>query len=147
MALLIYGVVLFPNFDQLIDVNVVKIFMSRNPVPTLLGDILHSFHTRTMRKRGRLPTKEDFPLVKQKVHCMLPKMAQKIKAKVMKQFNAGFLAVTSYPQWVANVVPVPKKDGKVQMCMDYRDLNRASPKDDFSLPHIDVLVEIGRAHV
>lgn len=27
------------------------------------------------------------------------------------------------------------------MCVDYRDLNRAKPKDDFSLPHIDVLVD------
>ena len=52
-----------------------------------------------------------------------------------------FMAVTSYPQWVANVVPVPKKDGKVRMCVDYRDLNRASPKDDFPLPHIDILVD------
>ena len=59
----------------------------------------------------------------------------------MKQFNAGFLAVTSYPQWVANIVPVPKKDGKVRMCVDYRDLKRASPKDDFPLPHIDILVD------
>ena len=54
MALLIYWMVLFLNPDQLIDVNIVKIFMSRNPVPTLLGDILHSFHSRTMRKRGIL---------------------------------------------------------------------------------------------
>ena len=38
-------------------------------------------------------------------------------------------------------MPVPKKDGKVRMCMDHRDLNRASPKDNFPLPHIDVLVD------
>ena len=72
---------------------------------------------------------------------MRPEMSEKIKAEVMKQFNARFLEVTSYPQWVANVVLVPKKDDKVCMCIDYRDLNRASPKDDFPLPHIDVLVE------
>jgi len=60
---------------------------------------------------------------------------------VEKEFNAEFLAVAQYPQWVANVVPVPKKDGKVRMCVDYRDLNRASPKDDFPLPHIDTLVD------
>ena len=53
-SLLIYGLVLFPNPDKLIDMNAVKIFLSRNPVPTLLGDILHSLHTRTMRKRGTL---------------------------------------------------------------------------------------------
>ena len=28
------------------------------------------------------------------------------------------------------------------MCVDYRDLNRASPKDNFPLLHIDVLVDI-----
>ena len=43
--------VLFPNPDQLIDVKIVKIFMSRNPVFTLLGDILHSFHTLNMKKK------------------------------------------------------------------------------------------------
>ena len=36
---------------------------------------------------------------------------------------------------------MPKKDGLVHRCIDYRDLNKASPKDDFPLPHIDVLVD------
>ena len=68
-------------------------------------------------------------------------MSEKIKDEVMKKFDEGFLAVTSDPQWVANIVSVPKKDGEVCMCVDYRDLNRASPKDDFPLPYIDVLVD------
>jgi len=38
-------------------------------------------------------------------------------------------------------VPVLKKDGKGQMCVDYRDLNRVDPKDDFPLLHIDTLVD------
>ena len=64
----------------------------------------------------------------------------KIKEEVEKQYNAEFLRVVNYLEWLANVVPVPKKDGKVQMCVYFRDLNKASPKDDFPLPHIDVLV-------
>ena len=40
-----------------------------------------------------------------------------------------------------NVVLVPKKDGKVRMCGDFRELNKAFPKDDFPFPHIDVLVD------
>ena len=47
----------------------------------------------------------------------------------------------NYPKWLANVVLVSKKDGKVRMCVDFRDLNKASPKDDFALPHINVLVD------
>ena len=46
-----------------------------------------------------------------------------------------------YPQWVANVVVVPKKDGKIRVCVDYRDLNKTSPKDNFPLPHINILVD------
>ena len=38
-------------------------------------------------------------------------------------------------------MPIPKKDGKVRMCVNFRDLNKGFPKDDFLLPHIDVLVD------
>ena len=68
-------------------------------------------------------------------------MLLKIKEEVKKQFDAGFLQVAKYPKWVANIVPVPKKDGRVRMCIDYRDLNRASLKDNFPLPYIDTLVD------
>ena len=43
------------------------------------------------------PTREDCPLVKQKVRRMRPEMSEKIKAEVMKQFNTSFLAVIFYP--------------------------------------------------
>ena len=68
-------------------------------------------------------------------------MLRKIKEEVKKQLDAGFLEVSKYLQWLANIVPVPKKDGKVRMCVDYQDLNRTSPKDNFPLPHIDTLVD------
>ena len=51
------------------------------------------------------------------------------------------MEVTKYLEWVANIVSDPKKDGKVRMCVDYRDLNRASPKDNFPLPYIVILVD------
>ena len=65
-----------------------------------------------------LPMKEGCSPIKQKVCRMRPEMSEKIQAEVMKQFNVGFLVITLYPQWVANVVPVPEKDGKVRMCVD-----------------------------
>jgi len=89
----------------------------------------------------RLPLKPECKPVQQKLRRMKPEMLLKIKEEVKKQLEAGFLEVAKYPEWVANIVPVPKKDGKVRMCVDYRDLNRASPKDNFPLPHIDTLVD------
>lgn len=86
-----------------------------------------------------LPFKEDFPPVKQKLRKTRLDMAMKIKEEVQKQLDAGFLVVANYPQWIANIVHVPKKDGKVCICIYYKYLNTVSPKDDFPLPHIDVL--------
>ncbi|PKI58275.1 hypothetical protein CRG98_021357 [Punica granatum] len=62
------------------------------------------------------------------------------------QINAGFLEVCNYSEWVANIVPVEKKDGRVRVCVDYRDLDKASPKDNFPLPHIDILVDNTARH-
>lgn len=68
-------------------------------------------------------------------------MTIKIKEEVQKQIDPGFLITFEYPQWLANIMFVPKKDRKVRMCVDYRDLNKVSPKDDFPLPHIDMLID------
>ena len=48
---------------------------------------------------------------------MKPEWTLKIKVEVEKQYNVGFLKVVNYPEWLANVVSVPKKDGKVRMCV------------------------------
>ena len=89
----------------------------------------------------RLPLREECAPVKQKLRRVKPEMLLKIKEEVKKQLDARFLKVSKYPQWVSNIVSVPKKDGKVRMCVDYRDLNKISPKDNFPLPHIDTLVD------
>ncbi|KAK8578866.1 hypothetical protein V6N12_069210 [Hibiscus sabdariffa] len=87
----------------------------------------------------KLPIKENCKPVQQKLRRMRVDVLLKIKEEVKKQFDADFLQVVKYSEWVANIVPVPKKDGKVRV--DYRDLNKASPKDNFPLPHIDTLVD------
>ena len=69
-----------------------------------------------------------------------------MKEKIQKQLSVGFLSVVEYPEWLANVVPVPKKNGKVRVCVDFRDLNKANPKDDFPLLHIDMLVDSTVGH-
>uniref|UniRef100_A0A2N9FJG1 Integrase catalytic domain-containing protein n=1 Tax=Fagus sylvatica TaxID=28930 RepID=A0A2N9FJG1_FAGSY len=49
---------------------------------------------------------------KQALRRMKPEVILKIKEEVEKQLKAGFLSTVTYSDWVANIVPVPKKDGK-----------------------------------
>ena len=93
-----------------------------------------------------IPTNPTMNPIKQNLRRMKPKWTLKIKEEVEKQYNAGFLRMVNYPKWLANVVLVPKKDRKVRMCVDVRDLNKANPKDDFPLPHIDILVDNTAGH-
>jgi hypothetical protein len=45
-----------------------------------------------------------------------------------------------YPVWLANTVPVKRKNGKWRMCVDFTDLNKACKKDDFPLERVDKIV-------
>ncbi|AES76253.1 uncharacterized protein [Medicago truncatula] len=51
-TLLIYGLFLFPNMDNFVDLNAIKIFLAKNPVPTLLANTYHSIHHRNIREGG-----------------------------------------------------------------------------------------------
>ena len=41
---------------------------------------------------------------------------------------------------------MPKKDGRIRVCVDFKDLNKVRPKDDLPLPHINELVDFTTGH-
>ena len=53
--------------------------------------------------------------------------------EVNKLLAAGFIREVYHPDWQANVVLVKKANEKWRMCVDFTDLNKASPKDSFTL--------------
>ena len=64
-----------------------------------------------------------------------------MKKEIQKQFSVGFLSVVKYPKWLENVIPIPKRDGKVRVRVDFRDLNKDKPKNDFPPPYINMIVD------
>ena len=89
----------------------------------------------------RLPIKHGVKTAKQKLWRLRPDLALKVKEEIDKLHKAKFIRVVVYPEWIANIIPVMKKDGKVRVCIDYRYLNDACPKDDLPLSHIDILID------
>jgi hypothetical protein len=63
------------------------------------------------------------------------------KAEVQRLLDAGFIREVKYPQWLANVILLRKKNGKWQMCTDFTDLNKCFPKDNLPLARIDQIVD------
>ena len=69
-----------------------------------------------------------------------------VKEEVNKLKQAGAIKEVFYPKWLANTVVVKKKSGKWRVCVDFTDLNKACPKDPFSMPRIDQLVDATVGH-
>ena len=57
-----------------------------------------------------------------------------MEEEVRRLLKAGFIREEKFPMWLANVVMVRKANRKWRMCVDFTDLNKASPKDCFPLP-------------
>ena len=60
--------------------------------------------------------------------------------------EVGFIREVKYPTWIANIVPVKKKNGQIHVCVDLRDLNNVCPKNDFLLPIIELMVDATIGH-
>uniref|UniRef100_A0A2N9J4N8 Uncharacterized protein n=1 Tax=Fagus sylvatica TaxID=28930 RepID=A0A2N9J4N8_FAGSY len=94
----------------------------------------------------RLAIKQEARPVKQAQRRFRPELLPQIEAEVNKLEQAGFIRKVQFPKWIANIVPVRKKNGQIRVCVDFRDLNRACPKDDFPLPNTELMVDSTIGH-
>jgi len=88
-----------------------------------------------------LNIKPDAKPVKQQQRQFRPDIMEVVEAEVHKLIACSFIREEQHPDWVANIVPVLKKNEKIRICIDYRDLNTACPKDEFPLPLTDVMID------
>ena len=66
--------------------------------------------------------------------------------EIQKLLTAGFIKPIMHPRWLSNIVPVKKKNGQIRCCVDFRNLNKACPKDEFPLPNMDMLIDSVAGH-
>eukprot|EP00253_Pinus_taeda_P022552 PITA_22552 len=79
--------------------------------------------------------------VRQPQRRMNPTLKDIVKEELQKLLDAGFIYPISDSEWVSPLVLVPKKNGKWRICVDYRELNKATKKDHFPLPFIDQVLD------
>src|SRR3954464_3602186 len=89
----------------------------------------------------KLPIKEGKKPIKQTPRRFAPEIHSKIKAEVERLLRCKFIQTTRYVEWIANIVPVIKKKGSLRVCIDFRDLNAATPKDEYPMPVAEMLVD------
>jgi hypothetical protein len=80
-----------------------------------------------------LETDERIIPKKKKLKNMSEEKVKPVEDEVQRRHDAKVIREVLYPVWLANTVPVKKKNGKWRMCADFTDLNKACKKDDFPL--------------
>jgi hypothetical protein len=80
-------------------------------------------------------------LVRHKARWQALKRQDFIKSEVKRMLQVGFIYELVHPQWLTNAVVVLKNNGKLRMCIDYTDLNKACPKGPFPLPCINSIID------
>ncbi len=69
-----------------------------------------------------------------------------ITQEVKKLLAVGFIKPIQHPRWLSNIVSVKKKNRQIRCCVDFRNLNKACPKDEFLLPNMDLLIDSATGH-
>nr|GEZ56396.1 reverse transcriptase domain-containing protein [Tanacetum cinerariifolium] len=89
----------------------------------------------------KLNVREGCLPVRQKKRGQAPERNKAISEEVKKLVEADIMKEVHYHSWLSNSVMVKKHDDSWRVCVDFKDLNKACPKDGYSLPKIDWKVE------
>jgi hypothetical protein len=89
----------------------------------------------------KIPLKEDARPFKQKLRQINPTLLPVMEREVKKLLDAQIIVPLRYSSWVANLVPVRKKSGEIKLCVDFRNLNRSSRKDNYPLPNMEHILQ------
>ena len=90
------------------------------------SDIQHTIHIKENEKPFR-----------QKLRRINPLLLPLIEKEIKKIFDAKIIVALRHSKWIDNMVPVRKKNGDIIICIDFRNLNKVSLKDNYSVPKMD----------
>ena len=93
--------------------------------------------TSTVKHRIELNDNTPF---KQRHRRIPPAMFDEVRNHLQQLLTSGIIRRSKSP-WTSNIVLCRKKDGKLRMCVDYRQLNQRTIKDSYALPRIDEILD------
>ena len=89
----------------------------------------------------KIPIKEDQKPFKQKLRRINPVVMPLIGKEIKNMYDAKIIVPLRYSKWVSNIVPTRKKIGEIRLCIDFRNLNKVSLKDNYPLPKMDHILQ------
>ncbi|KAL0333046.1 UNVERIFIED_CONTAM: Transposon Tf2-11 polyprotein [Sesamum calycinum] len=109
-------------------------------------DVAQSYHI-TLIKDGEVEEKYTEDAFVELEECFKSTELKEVNlGEVNKLIEVGFIREVKHLMWISNIVPVRKKNGRIRVCVDFRDLNNSCPKDEFPLPIVDLMIDATTGH-
>jgi hypothetical protein len=89
----------------------------------------------------KIPLKENAKPFKQKLRQINPLFLPIMEKEFKKNLDAKIIVPLRYSDWIRNMVPVRKKNGEIKLCVDFKNLNRCSWKDNYALPKMENILQ------
>ena len=102
-------------------------------------EYLRTYDTGIIQQK--VPLKPNVKPFRQKLRRINPTLFLVIEKEVKKLLDAKIVVPLRYSSWVQNLVLVRKKNGEIRLCVDFRNLNRASLKDNYPLHKIEQILQ------
>jgi hypothetical protein len=120
-------------------VEYVNIFREFADVFAWKYEDLRTYDTNIME--NKIPLKEEAKPFKKKLKQINPILLPIMEREVKKLLDAQIIIPLRYSEWVANLVPVRKKNGEIRLCVDFENLNRSSKKDNYPLSKMEHILQ------
>jgi len=88
-----------------------------------------------------IPIKSNQKPFGQKLRIINPKLLPLIEKEVNRLYKSRIIVPIRFYDWIFNLVPVRKKTGEIRLCIDFRNLNKVSLKDNYLLPKMDHILQ------
>jgi hypothetical protein len=88
-----------------------------------------------------IPMKPHTLPFQQKLRKMHPKLEPTVQKELNKLLSDKIIFPVRHTQWVSNLIPVRKKNGEIRLCVDFRNLNKASDKDNYPVPPMEQILQ------
>ena len=86
-----------------------------------------------------IPLKEDAKPFQQKLPKMHPSLESLVKKELNRLLAANIIFPVQHTTWVEN--PIRKKSRDIRICIDFINLNRASLKDNYTVPAMEQILQ------
>jgi ribonuclease HI len=100
---------------------------------------LKTYNTKIIKHK--IPLNKDTKPFRQKLKSFSPMLLPTMEKEIKKMLDVKIIIPLRYFEWIANLVPVRKKNCEIRLCVDFRNLNKCSRKDNYPLPKMEHILQ------